>query len=66
MLYKFKLSHVTVEATENICCANGKSAVDHSTVTKWLRNFPQIPRISLIRHCQVGLKLLILKSWFKP
>ena len=30
--YEFELSYNTVEATKNICCAEGESRVDDSTV----------------------------------
>ena len=39
MLYKFKLSHNTAEATKNICYAKDEGTVDHSTVTKWFKKF---------------------------
>ena len=39
MLYKYKLSHNTMEATKNICCAKGEEVVDHSTVTRWWNKF---------------------------
>ena len=39
MLYKFKLVHNATEATKNICCAKGKGAVDHSSVTRGFKKF---------------------------
>ena len=39
MLYEFEVSHNTVEATENICCAKALVTVDHSTVNRWLKKF---------------------------
>ena len=39
MLYNFELGHNTGEAIKNICCERGKGAVDHRTVTKWLKKF---------------------------
>ena len=39
MLYKFKLGHNAMEATKNIFCAKGESAVDCSTVTRSLKKF---------------------------
>ena len=39
MLYMFKLDCNTMEAIKNLCCANGDGAVDHSTVTIWLKKF---------------------------
>ena len=39
MFYAFKLGHDTAEVTKNICCANGKSAIDHYTVTRCLKKF---------------------------
>ena len=39
MPYNFELGHNAAEATKNICCAKGRSAVGHSTVTKWLKKF---------------------------
>ena len=32
MLYEFNLNHNAVEATQNICCAKGDDAVDHSNL----------------------------------
>ena len=40
ILYKFELSHDTVEATKNICCAKDEDGVDHSRVTRWFKKFP--------------------------
>ena len=34
MLYKFELDYKTVKATKDICCVQGETAVDESTVTK--------------------------------
>ena len=39
MLYNFKLSHDTTEATKNICWTKGKDTVDHGTVTRWMKKF---------------------------
>ena len=39
MLYEFKLSHDTMEATESIFCAESKCAVDHRTGAIWLKKF---------------------------
>ena len=39
MLYKFKLGHNTLKTTKNICYANGEVAVDHSTISRWLKIF---------------------------
>ena len=39
MLHKFEQSHNTAEATENIYCAKGQGAVDHTTVTRWFKKF---------------------------
>ena len=39
ILYKFELGHNIMEATKNICCMKGEGAIDHRTVTKWLRKF---------------------------
>ena len=38
-LYNFELVHNTVEATKNICCVVDEGAVDHSTVTRWWKEF---------------------------
>ena len=37
MLYEFKLGHNTRETTKNICFTKGEKAVDHCTVTRWLK-----------------------------
>ena len=39
MLYEFELGYNVVQAIKNICCVKGEGAVDHNTVTNWLRNF---------------------------
>ena len=39
MLYEFKQGHNTAEAMKNICCAKGKGAINHSTVTRWFKKF---------------------------
>ena len=39
MLYDLELSQNAAEDTKNICCAKDGVAVDHSTVTWWLKNF---------------------------
>ena len=39
MLYEFKLGHNFIEASKHICYAKVKCAVDHSTVTRWLKKF---------------------------
>ena len=39
MLYEFELDHITVEATQNICCAKGKGAFDYHTVDRWFKEF---------------------------
>ena len=39
MLYKFKLGHNAAEVTKNICCMIGESAVNHCTITRWLKKF---------------------------
>ena len=33
-LYELELGHNFAEAIENICCAKGEDAVDHSKVTR--------------------------------
>ena len=66
MLYRFKLSQNTTEATENIYCAKYEVAVDQSTVTKWLRNFTQVARTLTIRQDLVVLKLWILRPCCEP
>ena len=37
--YIFTLSHNTVRATKNICCLKDEDAIDHTTVTKWVKKF---------------------------
>ena len=54
--YEFKLGHKAAEATKSIC-ASGEVAVDHNTVTRWLKKFVRIVRISTIKQGQIGLKL---------
>ena len=39
MIFLFKLYHNTIEARKNICYAQGKGAIDHSTVTILLKKF---------------------------
>ena len=39
LLRVFELGHNVMEATKNICCAKGEAAVDHSTVTRWVKKF---------------------------
>ena len=39
MLYEFELGHNTTEATKNIYCVKGESAVDHNTVNRWFKKF---------------------------
>ena len=36
-LCKFELEHKAAEATKNICCAKGESALDDGTVNRWLK-----------------------------
>ena len=38
-LYKFKLSHNAAKANKKIYYTKGKSAVDHSRVTRWSKKF---------------------------
>ena len=49
MLYKCELGHIAMEVTKNICCVKGEGAVDHSTITKWLKNFTLVVRSSMIK-----------------
>ena len=37
MLYEFERGYNVAEATKNVCCAKGEGAIDHSTVTRWLK-----------------------------
>ena len=46
MLYEFKPGNNTMEATKNVCCVKDESAVDHSSVTRWLRNLNLVERTS--------------------
>ena len=39
MLYKFKLSFNTVDATKNICFAKSEGAVDHNIITRCFQKF---------------------------
>ena len=39
MIYEFEASHRAVEANKNIYCVKGERAIDHNTVTKWLKKF---------------------------
>ena len=39
MLYELELGHHEMEVIKNICCAKGKGAVDHNTVTKYFQKF---------------------------
>ena len=39
MLYKFELAITPQKTSKNICCAKGEDAVDHSTVTRWVKKF---------------------------
>ena len=39
MFYKFQLSYKIVEATKNTYKTKDEGAVDHRTVTKWLKKF---------------------------
>ena len=48
ILYKFKRGHNAAEATKKICCAKSKGAVDHSTVTRWLKYFTRVAKTSTI------------------
>ena len=38
MHYEFELGHNVEEETKNICCMKDKDTVDHSAVTRWLKN----------------------------
>ena len=38
-LYEFKVSHNATETTKNSCCVKCEVAIDHSTVTRWLKKF---------------------------
>ena len=57
------MGHNAIKSNQKNICAKGEGAVDHSTVTKWLKNFPLVARTLIIRQGQgqVGLKLYILK-----
>ena len=48
MLNKFKLGHNAAKVANNICCAKSESVVDHSTVTRWLKNFTWFTRTFMI------------------
>ena len=37
MLYKSEVYHNAMEARKDICCVKGEWAIDHSTVTRWLK-----------------------------
>ena len=39
ILYNFKHDHNAVEETKNTDCMQGEGAVDHSTITRWLKKF---------------------------
>ena len=39
MLSEFELGHKVAEAAKNICFAKGVGAIDHRTVTRWLKKF---------------------------
>ena len=39
MIYEFEPDHNAMEETKNICCAKDESAVNHRTVTRWLKKF---------------------------
>ena len=39
MFYEFELGHKAAEASKNICCAWGESALDHTRVMKWFKKF---------------------------
>ena len=39
ILYELELDYNATEASRNICWATGEAAVDHSTVTGWLKRF---------------------------
>ena len=58
LLYKFKLGYNAAQATKNICCVEGESAVNHSTVTRWLKKF-HFGCMKLFNQTQgqVGLKV---------
>ena len=34
MILEFELNHSSMEATQNICCAEGEDAVDHQKITR--------------------------------
>ena len=50
MLYKFKLSHNAVEATQNICYVKSEGTDDHSTVKKMVKKI----LFGLQEHWQSG------------
>ena len=39
VLYMFKLGYNAMEETKNICCVKCEGAVDHSSLTRWLKKF---------------------------
>ena len=39
MIYEFEQGHNATEATKNIRCRKGEDAIDHSTITRWLKKF---------------------------
>ena len=39
MLYEFELSHNAEETAKNICCVKDEGAVDHNSITRWLKKF---------------------------
>ena len=56
MLYKFEEGHKVKKETKNINCAKDEGAVDHHTITRWLKNFIPTARTSTIRQDHVSLK----------
>ena len=56
ILYELELNHSTVFGYKNICCVKVKGTIDHSTITRWFKNFTWIARTLIIRQALVGLK----------
>ena len=46
MLYEFEPGYDATETTKNICCSKDESAIDYSTVARWLKNFARFARIA--------------------
>ena len=60
MLYVFEQGHYAAETAKKICCAKGESAIDLSTLPRWLKKFcTGCKNIDDHARCRGGMYLVI-------